>query len=90
MVETLPQTIDLEEGLRNGVFLGKLAHFMTPDLVPIKKIYDRDQTRFKVSFLFQKRQRWKQLNVYFLYILPGTNFHIHFVYPAEILDKVHP
>lgn len=49
--ETLPGTTELEEGLRNGVFLAKLGHFMSPDVVPMKKIYDRDQTRYKASGL---------------------------------------
>ncbi|XP_072167571.1 ras GTPase-activating-like protein IQGAP1 [Diadema setosum] len=45
--EDLPPTTELEEGLRNGVYLAKLAHFFAPQKVPIKKIYDRDQTRFQ-------------------------------------------
>ena len=47
--EELPQTTELEEGLRNGVYLAKLAHFMAPQKVPLKKIYDKEQARFKVS-----------------------------------------
>ena len=47
--EQLPTTTEVEEGLRNGVFLAKLAHFISQDLVPLKRIYDRDQTRYKVS-----------------------------------------
>ena len=46
--EKLPPSTELEEGLRNGVYLAKLAHFISADLVPLKKIYDRDQTRFEV------------------------------------------
>ncbi|XP_017307303.1 ras GTPase-activating-like protein IQGAP2 [Ictalurus punctatus] len=45
--EELPSTTELEEGLRNGVYLGKLAKFFAPKLVSDKKIYDRDQTRYK-------------------------------------------
>uniref|UniRef100_A0A4W4ENL8 IQ motif containing GTPase activating protein 2 n=1 Tax=Electrophorus electricus TaxID=8005 RepID=A0A4W4ENL8_ELEEL len=45
--EELPSTTDLEEGLRNGVFLGKLAKFFAPKMVSEKKIYDRDQARYK-------------------------------------------
>ncbi|KAF7687415.1 ras GTPase-activating-like protein IQGAP2 [Silurus meridionalis] len=44
--EKLPSTTELEEGLRNGVYLGKLAKFFAPKLVSDKKIYDRDQTRY--------------------------------------------
>uniref|UniRef100_A0A8C8HDD8 IQ motif containing GTPase activating protein 2 n=1 Tax=Oncorhynchus tshawytscha TaxID=74940 RepID=A0A8C8HDD8_ONCTS len=43
--EELPSTTDLEEGLRNGVYLGKLAKFFAPKMVSEKKIYDRDQAR---------------------------------------------
>ena len=35
-MEELPATTELEEGLRNGVFLAKLAHFMAPTVVPIR------------------------------------------------------
>ena len=50
ITEELPPTTELEEGLRNGVYLGKLAHFYAPKKVPYKRIYDKDQTRYKVSF----------------------------------------
>ena len=49
--EELPSTTDLEEGLRNGVYLGKLAKFFAPKMVSEKKIYDRDQARYKVTFV---------------------------------------
>uniref|UniRef100_A0A8C9SZV2 IQ motif containing GTPase activating protein 2 n=1 Tax=Scleropages formosus TaxID=113540 RepID=A0A8C9SZV2_SCLFO len=45
--EELPPTTELEEGLRNGVYLGKLAKFFAPKNVSEKKIYDRDQSRYK-------------------------------------------
>uniref|UniRef100_A0A669D6I7 IQ motif containing GTPase activating protein 2 n=1 Tax=Oreochromis niloticus TaxID=8128 RepID=A0A669D6I7_ORENI len=47
--EDLPPTTELEEGLRNGVYLGKLAMFFAPKMVSEKRIYDRDQSRYKVS-----------------------------------------
>lgn len=50
--EDLPPTTELEQGLRNGVFLGKLANFFAPKMVSEKRIYDRDQSRYKVHFLF--------------------------------------
>ena len=64
--ETLPQTTELEEGLRNGVVLAKLAHFMSPNSVPLKRIYDRDETRFNVSahgvgFLSSAQEDWGSL-----------------------------
>ncbi|XP_034026002.1 ras GTPase-activating-like protein IQGAP2 [Thalassophryne amazonica] len=45
--EELPPTTELEEGLRNGVYLGKLAKFFAPKMVSEKRIYDRDQSRYK-------------------------------------------
>ncbi|KAK3096452.1 hypothetical protein FSP39_000292 [Pinctada imbricata] len=45
--EELPPTTELEEGLRNGVYLAKLGHFLAPNVVTLKKIYDKDQSRFK-------------------------------------------
>ncbi|XP_029366292.1 ras GTPase-activating-like protein IQGAP2 isoform X1 [Echeneis naucrates] len=49
--EDLPPTTELEEGLRNGVYLGKLANFFAPKMVSEKRIYDRDQTRYKSTGL---------------------------------------
>lgn len=50
--EDLPPTTELEQGLRNGVYLGKLANFFAPKMVSEKKIYDRDQSRYKVLYHF--------------------------------------
>ena len=44
--EELPASTELEEALRNGVFLAKLANFMTPEMVPLTKIYDLYQERY--------------------------------------------
>ncbi|KAF7661071.1 hypothetical protein LDENG_00268810 [Lucifuga dentata] len=49
--EDLPPTTELEEGLRNGVYLGKLATFFAPKMVSEKRLYDRDQTRYKARGL---------------------------------------
>ncbi|XP_067172660.1 ras GTPase-activating-like protein IQGAP2 isoform X3 [Apteryx mantelli] len=49
--EELPPTTELEEGLRNGVYLAKLAKFFAPNVVSDKKIYDVEQTRYKRSGL---------------------------------------
>ncbi|KAF7250318.1 Ras GTPase-activating-like protein IQGAP2 [Varanus komodoensis] len=51
LAEELPPTTELEEGLRNGVYLAKLAKFFAPKLVSDKKIYDVEQTRYKRSGL---------------------------------------
>eukprot|EP00126_Sphaerothecum_destruens_P000627 Sdes_comp10791_c0_seq1m2457 len=44
--ESLPKPNELEEALRNGVILAKLAFFLTPELSH-KKIYDLDLLRLK-------------------------------------------
>ncbi|XP_034939382.1 ras GTPase-activating-like protein IQGAP1 [Chelonus insularis] len=49
--EKLPPTTELEENLRNGVYLAKIAHFMDPEGCPWHKIYDMDQCRFKIAGL---------------------------------------
>ncbi|XP_051999765.1 ras GTPase-activating-like protein IQGAP3 [Xyrauchen texanus] len=49
--EELPAPTELEEALRNGVYLAKLGHRFTPDVVPLKKIYDLNQERYKVTGL---------------------------------------
>ncbi|XP_068782265.1 ras GTPase-activating-like protein IQGAP2 isoform X9 [Struthio camelus] len=49
--EELPPTTELEEGLRNGVYLAKLAKFFAPNVVSDKKIYDVEQARYKRSGL---------------------------------------
>uniref|UniRef100_A0A8C1GBZ4 IQ motif containing GTPase activating protein 1 n=1 Tax=Cyprinus carpio TaxID=7962 RepID=A0A8C1GBZ4_CYPCA len=49
--EDLPPTTELEEGLRNGVYLAKLGNFFAPNVVSLKRIYDREQTRYKATGL---------------------------------------
>ena len=46
--EELPPTIELEEALTNGVICAKLANFFAPTIAPIRKIFDKDLTRYKV------------------------------------------
>jgi len=46
--EEIAASTELEEALRNGVVLAKLAHFITPDRVPLRKVYDKDLTRYNV------------------------------------------
>ncbi|KAL7293724.1 hypothetical protein TKK_0012795 [Trichogramma kaykai] len=49
--EKLPPTTELEENLRNGVYLAKLGNFMAPEVLPFHKIYDPDQRRYLVAGL---------------------------------------
>ncbi|KAM8794488.1 ras GTPase-activating-like protein IQGAP3 [Eudromia elegans] len=49
--EELEPPMELEESLRNGVVLAKLGHCFAPELVPLRKIYDREQRRYKASGL---------------------------------------
>ncbi len=46
--EDLPPTTELEQALRNGVILCKLGHYCAPDVIPYKKIYDLDESRYRV------------------------------------------
>lgn len=45
--EELPEAGDLEEELRHGVYLAKLAHFFAPETVPLRRIYDPDLARYR-------------------------------------------
>lgn len=45
--DVLPDSTELEEGLRNGVYLAKLGHRFHPETVPLKRIYDLDQMRYR-------------------------------------------
>ena len=38
----------MEEALRNGVTLAKLGNFFAADVVPLKRIYDKDLKYYKV------------------------------------------
>ena len=49
--EELPATTELEEALRNGVFLAKLGNFFSPEAVPLRKIFDKDLKVANVSKL---------------------------------------
>lgn len=51
LCEELPATTEFEEYLRNGVYLAKLSNYFCPERVPFKKIYDKDQTKFKSNGL---------------------------------------
>ncbi|XP_039275982.1 ras GTPase-activating-like protein IQGAP2 [Nilaparvata lugens] len=44
--ERLPPAPELEENLRNGIVLGKLAHLLSPSAVPLFRIYDLDAKRY--------------------------------------------
>lgn len=49
--EELPPTTELEENLRNGVYLAKLGNVIAPETVPLTRIYDIDQRLFKIAGL---------------------------------------
>lgn len=51
MREKLPPSTELEENLRNGVYLAKLGHYIAPDILPLNKIYDAEQKRYAVAGL---------------------------------------
>ncbi|KHN84799.1 Ras GTPase-activating-like protein IQGAP1 [Toxocara canis] len=43
----VPEEIQLEANLSNGVLLARLANFFAPDMVPLSRIFDVDQSRYK-------------------------------------------
>lgn len=45
--DELPPATELEENLRNGVYLAKIAHFCAPDLFSVTRIFDADQRRWR-------------------------------------------
>ena len=49
--EELPLTTELEQALRNGVILCKLGHYCAPEVVPLRKIYDLDESKYRVSIV---------------------------------------
>lgn len=74
MDEELPPTTELEEGLRNGVYLAKLAKFFAPNVVSDKKIYDVEQARYKV-ITFSVLSPGRQNPVMFVFQLLKTPKH---------------
>ena len=47
--EELPPTVKLEDALQNGVYLCKLGMILLPSDEMWKKVYDLDQSKFKVG-----------------------------------------
>ena len=47
--EELPATTDLEPALRNGVIICKLGHYYAPEVLPLRRIYDLDEAKYKVE-----------------------------------------
>ncbi|KAL4712639.1 hypothetical protein ACJJTC_007936 [Scirpophaga incertulas] len=83
--ERLPQATEFEESLRNGVYLAKLGNFISPELLPINKIYDIDQRRYKVMGLQFKHT--DNINK-FLQILKNTELPMTFQpETTDIYDK---
>ncbi|KAL5481649.1 hypothetical protein EMCRGX_G021851 [Ephydatia muelleri] len=54
ITDELPPTTELEQALRNGVILCKLGHFYAPDIMPLKKIYDMDESKYRAKGLHFK------------------------------------
>ncbi|CAH2050458.1 unnamed protein product, partial [Iphiclides podalirius] len=83
--EKLPDPIEFEECLRNGVYLAKLGNFISPELLPLNKIYDIDQRRYKVMGLQFKHT--DNINK-FLQILKKTELPVTFQpETTDIYDK---
>lgn len=52
--EEIPQSTELEEALRNGVILCKLGHYYAPEVVPLRRIYDIQETKYRAKGLHFK------------------------------------
>ena len=52
--EELPPSVELEEGLRNGVYLAKLAHYFASETIPLRRIYDMDMKKYEKKGLHFK------------------------------------
>ncbi|XP_045778410.1 ras GTPase-activating-like protein IQGAP1 [Maniola jurtina] len=89
--EELPSAVAFEESLRNGVYLAKLGNFIAPDLLPLNKIYDIDQRRYKIMGLQFKHT--DNINK-FLQVLKRTELPVTFqpettdIYDNKNMPKV--
>ncbi|XP_070512336.1 ras GTPase-activating-like protein IQGAP1 [Cardiocondyla obscurior] len=79
--EPLPPTTELEENFRNGVYLAKLGNFMAPNILPLNKIYDIEQRRYKAAGL--QFRHTDNIN-YFLKCLESE--HLPFTFLPETTD----
>ncbi|KAJ8679150.1 hypothetical protein QAD02_014937 [Eretmocerus hayati] len=79
--EELPPTTELEENLRNGVYLAKLGHFIAPEILPLHKIYDAEQRRYWVAGL--QFRHTDNIN-YFLQCL--KSMHLPYTFQPETTD----
>ncbi|XP_058789628.1 ras GTPase-activating-like protein IQGAP1 isoform X2 [Phymastichus coffea] len=79
--EKLPPTTELEENLRNGVYLAKLGHFIAPDILPLNKIYDIEQKRYTLAGL--QFRHTDNIN-HFLKCL--KSMHLPFTFQPETTD----
>ncbi|XP_011692559.1 PREDICTED: ras GTPase-activating-like protein IQGAP1 isoform X1 [Wasmannia auropunctata] len=83
--EQLPPSTELEENLRNGVYLAKLGHFMAPNILPLNKIYDTEQRRYKSAGL--QFRHTDNIN-YFLKCLESQRLPLIFLpETTDIYDK---
>ena len=75
--EELPPATELEENLRNGVYLAKIAHFCAPHLFPATRIFDADQRRWReqvrTKFLV-KRKTGSKKSTEFCFVNAGPPF----------------
>lgn len=55
--DELPPTTEIEEALRTGVILARVGNYFASEVVPLRKIYDRELKRFQVSFFRRNYHR---------------------------------
>ena len=56
----LPPASELEESLRTGVILCRLGHWMEPEVLPLRRIYDLDGAKFQVLLRGRGRGRKRE------------------------------
>lgn len=83
--ENLPPITELEESLRNGVYLARIGHAIAPEVVPLSGIYDIFQHRYRACGLQFKHT--DNIN-YWIKALNAVNFpRIFHPETTDIFDK---
>ena len=72
--DELPPTTELEQALRNGVILCRLGHYYAPDIIPLRRIYDLDEAKYRVRESHSLRCK------IYIFIIPLWCFFV--VWPA--------
>lgn len=64
--DELAPTVEIEESMRNGVILARLANFFAPKIVTERKIFDRDEDRLVSGNSFTG-SKWLQMHIFIVF-----------------------